>query len=266
MKITIIGGGNIALAIISAITRSGLTDLKNITISEPIENRRTYLAREFGVTTTTNNTISIRNAEIVILAIKPQILPEVIADLNGKLNRDQLVISVVAGKKIENLVEGLTHNRVIRAMPNTPAQIGKGMTVWKATKEVSTDQLSQVSTILQAMGQELQVHDETVLDMATAISGSGPAYVFLFIESIIEAAQELGLTQEKANELVFQTVIGSSEFAQHSKSNLAELRRSVTSPGGTTASALAILDEAGFKDIIKKAIHAAFQRSQELRN
>jgi pyrroline-5-carboxylate reductase len=149
-------------------------------------------------------------------------------------------------------------------MPNTPAQIGRGMTVWTATESVSEKQKTIVRSILGSMGKEIWVDDEGCIDMATAVSGSGPAYVFLFMESLINAAKEIGLSPEKAHELVFQTVTGAALFAAHSGKDLAELRRMVTSPGGTTAEAIKVFEAEGLEGTIKRAVSAAYEKAKQL--
>ncbi|MES0279227.1 MAG: pyrroline-5-carboxylate reductase, partial [Dehalococcoidales bacterium] len=180
------------------------------------------------------------------------------------LKPDQLVLSIIAGKSIASLRQGLKHNAIVRAMPNTPAQIGQGVTVWTATAGVSGQQKEQAAAILRAMGQEIYVADENYLDMATAVSGSGPAYVFLFMEALITAAIDIGLPPDTAKQLVLETVAGSAAFAEKSGKELSELKRMVTSPGGTTAAALEVLDEGRLSELIKKAVAAAHRRAGEL--
>ena len=199
-----------------------------------------------------------------MLAVKPQTLDAVMAELAGKLNPKSLVFSIIAGKKMETLVEGLKHQAVVRAMPNTPAQIGKGVTVWTATPDVTAAQRIKAEAIVTVMGRGIYVGDESYLDLATAVSGSGPAYVFLFMEALIAGAQDIGMPKEMAKTLVFQTLLGSAEFARASDKDLAELRRNVTSPGGTTAEALKVFEQGDFTDLVKKAVAAAYRRAQEL--
>jgi pyrroline-5-carboxylate reductase len=199
-----------------------------------------------------------------MLAVKPQNLADVAAELKGKLNPGQLVLSIIAGKNIKSLQQGLGHKSVVRVMPNTPAQIGMGMSVWTATAEVTQPQKVQVGSMLGAMGEEIYVEDESVIDMATAISGSGPAYVFLFMESLVNAAADIGLPADTARKLVLQTVLGSAKYARQSGEELARLRQMVTSPGGTTAEAIAVFETKEFRSIIKQAVEAAYKKTKQL--
>jgi len=200
----------------------------------------------------------------VLLCVKPQKLAEVLGDLRGQLNDEALVISVIAGATIDSLVKGLKHSAVVRSMPNTPAQIGEGMTVWNQSAQTTRTQHQLAQTILSALGAEIFVEDERYIDMATAVSGTGPAYVFLFLESMIDAGVHLGLPRRIAEEMVLQTIEGSIQFYRHNDSHPARLRNQVTSPGGTSATALYYLEKMGFRTAISRAIWAAFTRSQEL--
>lgn len=175
-----------------------------------------------------------------------------------------LVLSIVAGARIGAMAAGLDHQAIVRAMPNTPAQIGEGMSVWTATAAVSEEQRRQAQSILQALGEEIYVEDEDYLDMATALSGTGPAYVFLFMEAMIDAGVHLGFSRRIAQQLVLQTVRGSVDFARQSVAHPAELRNVVTSPGGTSAEALYQLEKGGFRTVLSRAIWAAYQKSQYL--
>jgi pyrroline-5-carboxylate reductase len=210
------------------------------------------------------NRMAVERGNVVVLAVKPQNLAEVMAEIKGRLKSEQLVLSIIAGARIDTLRLGLKHGCIVRAMPNTPAQIGEGMSVWTATAGVTKQQKAWASSILGAMGKEIYVDDEKYIDMATAVSGSGPAYVFLFIESLVEAAVHIGLPRDMAQELVLQTVLGSGHFAQKSGRELAELRRMVTSPGGTTAEALLQFEKGRFTDLVKQAVEAAYNKAKKL--
>ena len=199
-----------------------------------------------------------------MLAIKPQNLAEVMAELNGRLTQKQLVLSIIAGTRIGTLRQGLNHNCVVRAMPNTPAQIGEGISVWTTTPQVTKTQKDWAGSILGAMGKEIYVDDEKYLDMATAVSGSGPAYVFLFVESLVDAAVDIGLPHDMAQKLVLETILGSGHFVQKSDKPLAELRRMVTSPGGTTAEALLKMEKGEFSELVKQAVGAAYNKAKQL--
>ena len=264
MKIAFIGGGNMGRAMISAIIGKGLAEPEEITVADVREESREAIVLDLGVFATPSNLAAAKDAEVIILAVKPQNLADVTPDLAGQLDSCQLVLSIIAGKKISALVEGLKHKAVVRVMPNTPAQIGKGMSVWTATEAVTADQKESARKILAAMGEELFTPDENDLDKATAISGSGPAYFFLFMEALVEAGVKLGFSPETAKKLVLQTAAGSAEYACLSGQELADLRRMVTSPGGTTAEALKVFEAGGFKELVDKAAAAALRRAKEL--
>ena len=201
MKIAFIGGGNMGEAMLSATIRKGVAMPGTATsVSDISTVRRDHLGKEYDVVTTERNEEAARGKDVVVLAIKPQNLVEVMAELNGQLKSSQLVLSIIAGARIDTLRLGLSHGCIVRVMPNTPAQIGEGMSVWTATAEVTEQQKGWTGSILGAMGKEIFVDDEKYLDMATAVSGSGPAYVFLFVESLVDAAVHVGLPPEVAQE------------------------------------------------------------------
>jgi len=264
MKIAFIGGGNMGEAMVSAILDKGLAEPEATCVSDVDKRRRDYLARKYSVAVTGSNRQAVGGGDVVVLAVKPQNLAEVMTELGGRLKPAQLVLSIVAGARIDTLSLGLRHGSIVRAMPNTPAQIGEGISVWTATADVTAQQKGWASSILGAMGKEIYVDDERYIDMATAVSGSGPAYVFLFMESLVDAAIGIGLPQDIAKELVLQTMLGSGHFAQKSGKELAELRRMVTSPGGTTAEALLQFEKGEFAELVKRAVKAAYNKAREL--
>jgi len=264
MRIAFVGGGAMGEAMLSAILNKGLTTPQNIVVSDIADTRRQHLEHQYSVTVMSNNQLAIERTDVVVLAVKPQNLGEVIAELGGQFKAGQLVLSIIAGARIDTLSHGLKHGSIVRAMPNTPAQIGEGMSVWTASTGSTGQQREWAASMLGAMGKEIYVDDEKYIDMATAVSGSGPAYVFLMIESLVEAAAHIGLPRDIAEELVLQTVLGSGHFAQRSGKPPVELRRMVTSPGGTTAAALGKLEEGRFTDLLKQAVIAAYNRAKEL--
>lgn len=265
MKIAFIGGGNMGEAMLSALLGRGLSTKQAITVSDISETRRNYLEREYGVAVVSSNReVVVVGSEVVVLAVKPQNLAAVMAELGGQLEPAQLVLSIIAGARIDTLCRGLGHGAVVRAMPNTPAQIGEGVSVWTTADGVTERQKGWAASILGAMGREVYVADERYIDMATAVSGSGPAYVFLFMESLVDAAVDIGLPAQVAQELVLQTVLGSGRLLQQSGKEAAELRRMVTSPGGTTAEALRRLEEGGFKELLLRAVTAAYEKAKQL--
>jgi len=264
MRISFIGGGNMGEAMLSAVLAAGLVTSDEVTVSDISRERREYLGERFGVTVTDDSRQAVAGSDMVVLAVKPQNLAEAMAELNGRLTPEQLVLSIVAGVRIAAIQSGLGHNAVVRSMPNTPAQIGQGMTVWTAAAEVSAEQRRAAGAVLGAMGREIAVGNEDDIDKATAISGSGPAYLFLFVEALVAAAGDIGLPAEVAQELVLATVLGAARLVEQSGRDPAELRRMVTSPGGTAAAALTELAEGKFGELMTRAVRAAYQRAREL--
>jgi pyrroline-5-carboxylate reductase len=266
MKIALIGGGNMGEAMLAAVLAKALAKPASISVSDVSSSRLDYLKQKYYVKVTSDNAEAVAGKDIVILAVKPQNLAEVMQGLKGRIKSSQLVLSIIAGARIATIAKGLDHKAIVRAMPNTPAQVGEGMSVWTATPDVTREQKQSAKAILGAMGKELYVADEGYLDMATAVSGSGPAYFFLMVEALIEAAVEIGLPRDTAQELVVQTMLGSGKFLKASGEAPAELRRKVTSPGGTTAAALAQFEKGAFVELVRKAVRAAYERAKELGN
>lgn len=263
-SIALIGPGVMAEAVISGLIRDKVTEPSKITAAGPRQERGDELVDRYRIHFTIDNPAAAQPADIVILSVKPQRLDSVLAGLKGSIRSDALVISIVAGAAIQTLSRRLNHPAVIRVMPNTPAQIGQGISVWTASEAVSQEQLGIAQHILAALGQEIFVEDENLLDMATALSGTGPAYVFLFMEALVDAGVHLGFPRRISEALVLQTLRGSVEYYAQKKNHPAQLRNEVTSPGGTSAAALYYLEKAGFRTAISRAIWAAYERSQEL--
>ena len=264
MRIAFIGGGVMGEVMLSAILDEGLTTPQAIWVSDIKETRRQHLEQGYGVATMSNNQLVAEKSEVVVLAIKPQNLAEVMAEI--KLKPAQLVLSIIAGARINTLCLGLNHSSVVRVMPNTPAQIGEGISVWTATAEVTEQQKGWATPILGAMGKQVYVDDEKYIDMATAVSGSAPAYFFLFVESLVEAAVHIGLPREMAQELVLPTLLGSGHLIQKSGKPPAELQGMVTTPGGVTAEALLQLEKGGFTGLVIEAVIAAHEKAKRLGN
>jgi pyrroline-5-carboxylate reductase len=259
--ISFIGSGTMAEAMIRGLLAQKLVEAEQIIAAGPREERGRHLQERHKIRTTTDNTIAADQGSIVVLSTKPQVLKEVMPEIRGHLRRQDLVLSILAGTPIRKLANGLAHAAVARAMPNTPAQIGEGITVWTVTTEVNGNQREQARAILGSLGQELFVEDEDYLDMATALSGTGPAYVFLLMEAMIDAGVHMGFSRRVATQLVFQTMRGSVDFAAQSGRHVAELRNQVTSPGGTSAEALYHMEKGGLRTVISRGIWAAYQRS-----
>lgn len=263
MKIAFIGGGVMAEAMIKGIMGKGLATPQDIIASDVSQERLSLLNQAYSVRTTADDSQAIEGSEVVILAVKPQNLNAVIKDIGG-LAKDQVILSIVAGARIATIAKGLGHNLVVRAMPNTPAQIGEGITIWTASDEVSQGQKEVAQSIWEALGKEIYVGDEKYIDMATAISGSGPAYIFLIIEALTDAAVHIGWPRETAGELVVQTVLGSTRLMQATGKHPTELRNMVTSPGGTTAEGLLQLEEGGLRALLTHAVIAAYEKAKVL--
>lgn len=262
--IAFVGSGAMAEAMITGLIAQNQIEPNRLTASGPRPERGEQLQQKHGVRITTDNREAITGANVIVLSVKPQVLPSVLHELKGHVHPSALVLSIIAGARLDTLAQGLLHTGIVRSMPNTPAQIGQGITVWTASPDVTESQRRQAEAILGACGQQVYVADEDYLDMATALSGTGPAYVFLFMEAMVDAGVHLGFSRHVAEQLVLQTVKGSVEYVLHSPNHLARLRNQVTSPGGTSAEALYFLEKAGFRTALSRAIWAAYQRSVQL--
>ncbi len=264
LRLAFIGGGVMAEAMIAGALEKKLVKANQIFASHPRSKRADELAARHGINVTISNVAAASQADIVILCVKPQRLKHVFQELSGKVSPQQLLVSIVAGATSAILSEMLQHPAVIRAMPNTPAQIGQGITVWSSTEAVTPGQREQVKALLSALGEEMWFEEERFVDMATAVSGTGPAYVFLVMEALIDAAVHLGFSRLDARELVIKTLLGSVLFAQESQKHPAELRNMVTSPNGTSAEALYQLEKGGVRTVFSKAVYAAYQKTASL--
>lgn len=262
MKISFIGGGNMARALIGGLIAQGWK-AGDIGVIELDPAKRQQLQADFGVAVS-DQLPSVSMADIIVLAIKPQQLRD-IAIFLGSLLRNQLVVSIAAGIRSGDLIRWLGgYDAVIRVMPNTPAQIRCGVSAMFAAPGVSEEQCKQAENILGAVGSTVWLDDETQMDAVTAVSGSGPAYVFYFIEAMQQAALELGLSPQQARDLSLQTFLGASRLALQSMESPDVLRAQVTSKGGTTERALLSMETAGIKNAIVQALHAAAERSREM--
>ena len=262
--IAFIGGGVMGEAILRRLLSKGLAMPDKLRVAEIVPARRSFLAQQYQVTCTESSNTAATDAETVVIAVKPQNIGEALVELRGGLNPTQLVLSIVAGATLRTLTSSLAHGAVVRVMPNTPAQIGQGISVWTATPPVTEGQKATARSILSAMGEEIYVEEERYLDMATALSGSGPAYAFLVIEALIDAGVHIGMARDLAERLVLQTMAGSARFAIESGGHPAALRNMVTSPGGTTTEALLQLEEGGIRSLFIRAVEAAYEKSLSL--
>jgi len=253
-----------AEAILHGVLSGKLAEPKDISVGEPVAERREYLSSQFGVIADADNLKSAQQADLVLFAVKPQDLGSVMGQMRGHLSAGQAALSIVAGAKMETLSKGLRHNSVVRVMPNTPAQIGAGMTLWTCSDGVDEANREMTKAVLGTIGKEIYVSDEKYMDMATALSASGPAYVFLFIEALIDAGVYVGLPRDMARTLALQTVFGSVKLVMDTGMHPAELKDMVVSPAGTTAEALRVLEDQGVPAAIVSAVDAAYQKSIRL--
>ena len=262
-KITFIGPGSMAQAMIAGLLRNKIAPPESLLASGPRKERGEELKNKYNIVPFTDNAEAARQADVVVLSVKPQRLEKVLQGLKGAIQPQSLVLSIVAGAPISKITGMLNHKSVIRSMPNTPARIGQGITVWTASGEVTDEQRELGRQILFALGKEVFVEEEDFLDKATALSGTGPAYVYLFMEAMVDAGVHMGFSRRIAEELVVETLRGSVNYYDRpdDSRHLARLRNQVTSPGGTSAEALYYLEKAGFRTAVSRAIWAAYERS-----
>jgi pyrroline-5-carboxylate reductase len=264
MRVGIVGAGVMAEAIMSGLIADRAVEPAQLTASHPRRERREVLAERHGIRPVATNREALAEAEVVVIAVKPQMLGRVMRELRGRLGGEQVVVSIVAGATVRTLVDGLQHAAVVRAMPNTPSQIRRGITVWTASEACSTPQRDLARGVLRALGEERQVADEAFVAMATALSGTGPTYLFAVMEALIDAGVHLGFPRELAHDLVVDTLLGSAEFARQSDLHPAQLRNAVTSPGGTSAAAIYELEKGRIRTVFSDAVWAAYRRTLEL--
>jgi pyrroline-5-carboxylate reductase len=264
MRVGIVGAGVMAEAMINGLLADHALPPDHMVASHPRRDRREALAQSLGVQTVARNRDALADAEIVVLAVKPQMLGGVMREIGPALRDEQVVLSIVAGATMEALSIGLRHAAVARAMPNTPAQIRRGITVWAASPACTARQRDLARAVLRSLGEERQVNDEAFVAMATALSGTGPTYLFAVMEALIDAGVHMGFPRELAHDLVVETLIGSAEYAKRSELHPAQLRNLVTSPGGTSAAAIYELEKGRLRTVLSDAVWAAYRRTLEL--
>ena len=262
MKLAFIGGGVMGEAIISGILNSGLAQPQDVAACDILPQRRDHLSTTYGIKAVDKPAPALEGADIAVLAVKPQEFSTAARSLS--LSSGQTVMSIMAGVTIATIRDALKHDAIVRAIPNTPAQVGEGMTVWTATDAVPDAAREQVRSILAVLGQELYVDDEKYVDMATAVSSSGPAYIFLVMEALIDGAVHIGLRRDTAQRMVIQTILGSAKYAQATGKHPADLRNQVTSPAGTTSEGLLVLEKAGLRRAFIQAVQAAYEKAKRL--
>lgn len=263
-RIVFLGSGKMAEAIMGGMVNCGAVEASQVTACDPNAGRRTYLKDRYHVLTTANNATAAENADILILAVKPQTMGLVFDSIREKISPNCLVVSIAAGFTMSQIREGLCVDRIVRAMPNTPALINESITSWIFTREVSAEQRRQAKELLSSFGEEVLLYDERQLDMATALSGSGPAMCQLMFESMIDAGVHMGFPRDTSRKLVLHTVRGAVNLALHSGEHPSMLKNDITSPGGTTAAALYQLERGGMRTVFTDAVWAAYRRSREL--
>ena len=266
-KLAFIGCGVMAESMIAGLLRKEIVSPLQIVASHPRSDRRRELSEKYGIQAYEQNADAVKaipESGTVILCVKPQRINSVFNDLKGAVRPEQVVISIIAGATLDKISTALSNRLVVRAMPNTPSQIGAGMTAWTCSESVDGAHQMQVRTMLSALGKELLVETENIIDMATSLSATGPTYIFMVMEAMTDAGVHLGFSRETAKELVQQTMLGSVLFALESNKHPAELRNMVTSPGGTSAEAIYQMEKGTLRTVLSKAIHAAYKRAVEL--
>jgi pyrroline-5-carboxylate reductase len=271
-SLAFIGCGVMAEAIIAGLLRKKLVGPEQIVGSHPRVARREEMHVKYGIEMFEQNKEAAmdvypsedNNSSMIVLAVKPQRLRRVLEELKGSVHQDQLVVSIVAGARMQTIADELLHASIVRTMPNTPAQIGEGVTAWTASADVNEKQQSQVRAMLEALGKAVRVEDERQIDMATALSATGPTYIFLVMEALVDAGVHMGFSRHVAEELVHQTMLGAVLFARESHKHPAELRNMVTSPGGTSAEAIYQMEKGSLRTVLSKAVWAAYQRAEAL--
>jgi pyrroline-5-carboxylate reductase len=265
VKFGLIGGGVMGEALLSRLIAQKLYSPDEVLVSDPVPQRRDFLAQQYGVLVTDDNRAVAAATEVLLLAIKPQVFDVVVANLGARLGVEsgQVVISILAGVPLSQLESAFPEQPVIRAMPNTPATVGAGITAIAKGSHTTAQHLEQARTIFQAVGEVVDV-SETLMDAVTGLSGSGPAYVAIMIEALADGGVAAGLPRAIASSLALQTVLGTSQLLQASGMHPAELKDRVTSPGGTTIAGVSVLERSGFRSALIEAVVAAYKRSQQL--
>jgi pyrroline-5-carboxylate reductase len=264
MRLSILGGGFMGEAIIGQVIARGVASPESVRVCEIHAGRRDYLSGRYKVAACAEYGPVVEHSDALVLAVKPQDFPRAAEGLHRHLDPEQLVISIMAGVRMQNIGDALARHHVVRVMPNLPATVGEAFSIWTAMEEVSEEQRAAVKTLLGAFGKEMYTTEEKMLDIATAVSGSGPGYVMLLLEALIDGAVHIGLRREVATEMVLQTVLGAVRWVQETGRHPAELRGQVASAGGTTVEGLLALERHGVRAAIVEAVIAGFEKSRML--
>ncbi|MFN8559006.1 MAG: pyrroline-5-carboxylate reductase [Dehalococcoidia bacterium] len=264
MRLHVVGGGFMGEAIMEQALECGLTQPADVHVCEIHPARRDYLTDRYKVGAAPDYDAVAEPSDALVLAVKPQDFPAVAERLRHHLGPQQLVVSIMAGVPMARIGDALSRHHVVRVMPNLPATVGEAFSIWTAMEEVSEEQRTHVRALLTAFGRELYAEDEKLLDIATAVSGSGPGYVMLLLEALIDGAVHIGLRRDIASDMVMQTVLGAVRWAQASGRHPAELRAQVASPGGTTVEGLLAMERHGVRAALVEAVIAGYQKSRAL--
>lgn len=263
-RIAFLGGGNMAEALIRGLRVSGISG-KALSVSEPRAARRRSLKTTYGVRTHPSNLAAIAEADLIVLAVKPQTMSDVLAEVRGSVSMNQIVVSIVAGVPSRSIEQGIGGSaRVVRVMPNTPCLLGEGMSVLVAGRKASQGDVTRARRVFDTVGKTEVVADEALLDAVTGLSGSGPAYVYRFAEALIAGGVRAGLPHDLAETLTFQTLVGASKMLVETGKSPRELREAVSSPGGTTLAGLARMDRGRLVATVRDGVRAATTRSRQL--
>ncbi len=263
-KLAVIGGGMMGSAIVSGIIARSVADAENIYISDPDTEKLKALCGRLGTNAAASNAEAADGADAILIAVKPQFLDDAVSSFKDRIGPETLVMTIVAGVPVSYYLDSLESRRIIRIMPNTPAQVGEGVCAWYAAAGVVPEQKELCERILSALGVQFEVKRESDLNLVTAVSGSGPAYVYLFIESMIDASVQMGLPRPLSEKIVLQTVLGSAEYMKQTGKHPVILKNEVTSPGGTTAAALAMMEKDGLRTAVTEGMIACLQKTVEL--
>jgi pyrroline-5-carboxylate reductase len=263
-KIGFVGAGVMAEVMIAGLLDEGVVAADRVLASNRRASRSAELAERYGIVASTDNAMVAAEADIVVLSVKPQTLATVLRELKGKVNPEATVLSIVAGARTGLLQRGLGHERVARCMPNLPCRIRQGMTVWAAPDDTPEAHTARIETVLGVMGEVIRVTDESHVDRATAVNGTGPAIVAQFVKAMLEAAAYIGVSRSVAKETVLSTLAGTAQMIRDSDDHVAQLIDEVTSPGGTTSRALQVLKQGRFSAVLTESVDAAYQRTLEL--
>ena len=263
-KLAVIGAGMMGSAIVKGMIQNKVFAPGDIYISDPASEKIDQLQQTLGIQKAASNQEAVKDADAILIAVKPQFLDAAISPIREKIPHEALVMTIVAGVPVDYYIHKLDARRIVRIMPNTPAQVGEGVCGWYATETVTPEQKELAQKILSALGMQFEVSRESDLDLITAVSGSGPAYVYLFIEAMTDAAVQIGLPRPLAQKLALQTVYGSAAYMKTSDKHPVILKNEVTSPGGTTAAALAAMEKEGFRTAVTEGILACLAKTIEL--